>query len=144
MCNLGSIRRSIRLSRDIGGKGCTNILNIGVSLVLNVAGRNRLEIQRKHLYFQFQWKMPLIGLLLMCWGLSHLLIKATSTFSFSVITLLDGVTHFPVPSVEATVISRLLVDEVIARHGAPSAPLVSDRGKISCLKWWQMFFKFTK
>ena len=80
----------------------------------------------------------------MCWGLSHLLIKATSTFSFSVITLLDGVTHFPVPSVEATVISRLLVDEVIARHGAPSAPLVSDRGKISCLKWWQMFFKFTK
>ena len=83
----------------------------------------------------------------MCWGLSHLLIKATSTLSFSVITLLDGVTHFPVPSVEATVISRLLVDEVIAKHGAPSAPLLSDRGKISCLKWWQMFvrsFKFTK
>ena len=35
---------------------------------------------------------------------------------------------FPVPSVEATVISRLLVDEVIARHGAPRV-LLSDRGK---------------
>ena len=35
---------------------------------------------------------------------------------------------FPVPSVEATVISCLLVDEVIARHGAPRV-LLSDRGK---------------
>ena len=64
----------------------------------------------------------------MCWGLSHLLTEATGTLSFSVITLLYGVTHFPIPSVEATVISRLLVDEVIARHGAPRV-LMSDRGK---------------
>ena len=35
---------------------------------------------------------------------------------------------FPVPSVEATVIARLLVDEVISRHGAPKV-LLSDRGK---------------
>ena len=33
---LGSIRRSIRLSRGIGGEECTKILNIGVSLVLSV------------------------------------------------------------------------------------------------------------
>ena len=30
---LGSIRRSIRLSRGIGGKECTKILNIGEKLV---------------------------------------------------------------------------------------------------------------
>ena len=35
---------------------------------------------------------------------------------------------FPVPNVEATVISIFLVDEVIARHGAPRV-LLSDRGK---------------
>ena len=35
---------------------------------------------------------------------------------------------FPVPSVEASVIARLLVDEVISRHGAPKV-LLSDRGK---------------
>ncbi|PFX16158.1 Retrovirus-related Pol polyprotein [Stylophora pistillata] len=35
---------------------------------------------------------------------------------------------FPVPSVEATVISRLLVNKFIARHGAPRV-LLSDRGK---------------
>ena len=34
---------------------------------------------------------------------------------------------FPVPSVEATVIARLLVDEIISRHGAPRV-LLSDRG----------------
>ena len=34
---------------------------------------------------------------------------------------------FPVPSVEASVIARLLVDEVIARYGAPNV-LLSDRG----------------
>ena len=34
---------------------------------------------------------------------------------------------FPVPSVEAFVIARLLVDEIIARHGAPRV-LLSDRG----------------
>ena len=34
---------------------------------------------------------------------------------------------FPVPSVEASVIARLLVDEIIARHGAPKV-LLSDRG----------------
>ena len=34
---------------------------------------------------------------------------------------------FPVPSVEASVIARLLVDEIIARHGAPRV-LLSDRG----------------
>jgi len=34
---------------------------------------------------------------------------------------------FPVPSVEATVIARLLIDEIIARHGAPRV-LLSDRG----------------
>ena len=34
---------------------------------------------------------------------------------------------FPVPSVEATVIARLLVDEIISRHGAPRV-LFSDRG----------------
>ena len=35
--------------------------------------------------------------------------------------------EFPVPSVEATVIARLLVDEIISRHGAPRV-LLSDRG----------------
>ena len=35
---------------------------------------------------------------------------------------------FPVPNAEATVIARLLVDEIIARHGAPKV-LLSDRGK---------------
>ena len=34
---------------------------------------------------------------------------------------------FPVPSVEATLIARLLVDEIISRHGAPRV-LLSDRG----------------
>ena len=34
---------------------------------------------------------------------------------------------FPVPSVEATVIACLLVDEIISRHGAPRV-LLSDRG----------------
>ena len=34
---------------------------------------------------------------------------------------------FPVPSVEANVIARLLVDAIIARHGAPRV-LLSDRG----------------
>ena len=34
---------------------------------------------------------------------------------------------FPVPSVEATVIAHLLVDEIISRHGAPRV-LLSDRG----------------
>ena len=34
---------------------------------------------------------------------------------------------FPVPSVEATVIARLLVDEIISRHWAPRV-LLSDRG----------------
>ena len=34
---------------------------------------------------------------------------------------------FPVPSVEATVIARLLIDEIISRHGAPRV-LLSDRG----------------
>ena len=34
---------------------------------------------------------------------------------------------FPFPSVGATVIARLLVDEIIARHGAPRV-LLSDRG----------------
>ena len=34
---------------------------------------------------------------------------------------------FPVPSVEATVIARLLVNEIISRHGAPRV-LLSDRG----------------
>ena len=34
---------------------------------------------------------------------------------------------FPVPSVEAFVNARLLVDEIIARHGAPRV-LLSDRG----------------
>ena len=34
---------------------------------------------------------------------------------------------FPVPSVEAFVVARLLVDEIIARHGAPRV-LLSDRG----------------
>ena len=34
---------------------------------------------------------------------------------------------FPVPSIEASVIARLLVDEIFCRHGAPRTPL-SDRG----------------
>ena len=34
---------------------------------------------------------------------------------------------FPVPSVAATAIARLLVDEIISRHGAPRL-LLSDRG----------------
>ena len=34
---------------------------------------------------------------------------------------------FPVPSVQATVIARLLVDEITSRHGAPRV-LLSDRG----------------
>ena len=34
---------------------------------------------------------------------------------------------FPVPSVEATVIAPLLVNEIISRHGAPRV-LLSDRG----------------
>ena len=34
---------------------------------------------------------------------------------------------FPVASVEATVIARLLVDEIISRHGVPGV-LLSDRG----------------
>ena len=34
---------------------------------------------------------------------------------------------FPVPSVEATVIARLLVNEIISRHMAPRV-LLSDRG----------------
>ena len=34
---------------------------------------------------------------------------------------------FPVPSAEASVIARLLVDEIIARHGTPRV-LLSDRG----------------
>ena len=34
---------------------------------------------------------------------------------------------FPVPSVEAIVIARLLVDEIISQHGAPGV-LLSDRG----------------
>ena len=34
---------------------------------------------------------------------------------------------FPVPSVEETVIARLLIDEIISRHGAPRV-LLSDRG----------------
>ena len=34
---------------------------------------------------------------------------------------------FPVPSVEASVIARLLVDKIITRHGAPRV-LLSDRG----------------
>ena len=43
---------------------------------------------------------------------------------------------FPVPSVDATVIARLLIDEIISRHGAPRV-LLSDRGtnflsKIRC------------
>ena len=35
---------------------------------------------------------------------------------------------FLVPNVEATVIARLLVHEIIARHGAPKV-LLSDKGK---------------
>ena len=34
---------------------------------------------------------------------------------------------FPVPSIEANVIACLLVDEIIARHGAPGV-LLFDRG----------------
>ena len=34
---------------------------------------------------------------------------------------------FPVPSVEATVIAHLLIDEIISRHGAPRVSL-PDRG----------------
>jgi len=34
---------------------------------------------------------------------------------------------FPVPSAEASVVARLLVNEIIARHGAPKT-LLSDRG----------------
>ena len=34
---------------------------------------------------------------------------------------------FPVPSVDATVIARLLIDEIISRHRAPRV-LLSDRG----------------
>ena len=34
---------------------------------------------------------------------------------------------FPVPSIEANMIARLLVDEIIARHGAPRV-LLSDKG----------------
>ena len=40
---------------------------------------------------------------------------------------------FPVPSVEAYVIAPLLVDEIIARHGAPRV-LLSDRGTNSLSK----------
>jgi len=36
---------------------------------------------------------------------------------------------FPVPSVEASVIARLLVDEVISRHDGAPKVLLSDRGK---------------
>ena len=41
----------------------------------------------------------------------------------------DGrwVEQFPVPSVEATVIARLLADEIFSRHRAPRV-LLSDRG----------------
>ena len=41
--------------------------------------------------------------------------------------LTRGVEVFPVPSVEATVIAHLLIDEIISRHGAPRV-LLSDRG----------------
>ena len=41
--------------------------------------------------------------------------------------LTRGVEVFPVPSVEATVIAHLLIDEIISRHGAPGV-LLSDRG----------------
>ena len=48
-----------------------------------------------------------------------------------IVVFSDYLTHwceaFPVPSVEANVIARLLVDEIIARHGAPRV-LLSDRG----------------
>ncbi len=40
---------------------------------------------------------------------------------------------FAVPNAEATVIARLLVDEIITRHGAPKV-LLSDRGKNFLLK----------
>ena len=35
---------------------------------------------------------------------------------------------FPVPNADATKNTRLLVDEIIARHGAPKV-LLSDKGK---------------
>ena len=35
--------------------------------------------------------------------------------------------HVITPSVEATVIAHLLIDEIISRHGAPRV-LLSDRG----------------
>ena len=41
--------------------------------------------------------------------------------------LTRGVEVFPVPSVEATVIAHLLIDEIISRHGAPRV-LLSNRG----------------
>ena len=41
--------------------------------------------------------------------------------------LTRSIKAFPVSSVEATVIARLLVDEIISRHGAPGV-LLSDRG----------------
>ena len=41
--------------------------------------------------------------------------------------LTHWVEAFPVPSVEAAVIARLLIDEIISRHGAPRV-LLSDRG----------------
>ena len=42
--------------------------------------------------------------------------------------LTKWVEAFPVPSIEAPVIARLLVDEIFTRHGAPRT-LLSDRGR---------------
>ena len=52
---------------------------------------------------------------------------------------------FPVHNAEASVIARLLIDEIIARHGAPMV-LLSDRGKNFCLNLLPKcvkYFRFT-
>ena len=53
------IKRLIKSSRDIGGKGCIRMLSIGVSrvLIMSVLCESRLEIRRRRLCFQFQLRV---------------------------------------------------------------------------------------
>ena len=63
----------------------------------------------------------------MCWVPSRSLEKGTGTLLFWTDYLNRWCEGFAVPSAEASVVARLLVDEIIARHGAPRL-LLSDRG----------------
>ena len=63
--------------------------------------------------------------------------KLSNRQNWYIIVFTDYLTRwceaFAVPSIEANVIARLLVDEIIARHGAPRF-LLSDRGTNFLLK----------